>query len=112
MREKRPVGQGVKSDRVPTLFKKTLEQMVSQQAQRCGVELRASVKCKPRRKAVVVNRGWRRSSKKARHQVDRATPMRQRNVREQQLMLAKHNTTGHSATWVPLSVVANRPIYL
>ena len=111
MREKRPVGQGVKSDRVPTLFKKTLEQMVSQQVQRCGVELRASVKCKPRRKAVVVNRGWRRSSKKARHQVDRATPTRQRNVREQ-LMLAKHNTTGHSATRVPLSGVANRPIYL
>lgn len=60
MREKRPVGQGVKSDRVPTLSK----QMVSQQVQRCGVELQASVKCKPRRKAGVVDRGWRRRSSK------------------------------------------------
>lgn len=65
MRANRPVGQGVKSDRVPTLFKKTLEPMGSQQVQRCGVDLQASVKCKLRRKAGVVNRGWRRRSSKS-----------------------------------------------
>lgn len=56
--------------------------MVSQQVQRCGVDLQASVKYKLKRKAGVVNRRWRGEAATAGQRVDRATPTRQRNVRE------------------------------